>query len=321
MANERVSQLNEIVAAELASNDLFFITDTSARESKKMQADQLLLFIESSGSFNAYHSTTSDTASFVAGNNVFGSVSSASFASTTFSASVSNQSQTSVTASYALSASAISPVVSAFTASYLNYTGGNTGTASFSITASNATNATNAKFLVFTGVSNGTASYALNSGNTISASYVLSSSYAITSSFSTTSSFTLSSSFSTNALTASSLNTSISPGLALAFGLITGSSNNAANFNLALNYNISSVKFLGVVNSNNAYAITFTNPLPSTNYFLIGTGHEDGPAEPLTSYLNIRHTKTTSFCTMSLWYGGDASAGELFNIGFTIFGV
>jgi hypothetical protein len=71
--NEKVSNLTELTAAEIQSNDLFCIVDTSAKESKKMQSYQLSLYLSASGSLYALHAITSDTASYalsVAGSSI-----------------------------------------------------------------------------------------------------------------------------------------------------------------------------------------------------------------------------------------------------------
>lgn len=181
--NERVSQLIELFATDLQSEDLFLVTDMSQRESKKMEMGQLLLFIESSGSFNAYSSVLAATASYVKASDVDGTVTSASFSDKSHLSDLATTATNATSASYALTASALSNNISSVaTASFLQYSGFPNGTSSYalsagsSVIATNTVNATNATNLVYTGVANGTASYAISSSvaNTAkSASYVV----------------------------------------------------------------------------------------------------------------------------------------------------
>jgi len=174
MANERVSQLNELLASELSTNDLFLITDMSLKESKKLELSQLIIFIQASGSFNANHAYTSDSASYVPGSGVNGPVISASYADWSHSGSHALAADSVVSASYALRATSASwapgtsiPNTSSYAlrSGYADYTG-------------------IAYFLFYNGQPNGTASWAntssfsLHTINSDTSSYNLSSSFA-----------------------------------------------------------------------------------------------------------------------------------------------
>lgn len=180
--NERVSQLIELFATDLQSDDLFLVTDMSQRESKKLEMGQLLLFIESSGSFNAYSSVQASSASYVRASDIDGTVTSASFSDKSHLSDLATSATNATSASYALTASALSNNISSVaTASFLQYSGVPNGTSSYALSAgsaviaTSAVNATNTTNLIYTGVANGTASYAISSSvsNTAkSASYV-----------------------------------------------------------------------------------------------------------------------------------------------------
>jgi len=106
MANEKVSQMPSLSAAEASVNDLLMIVDTSALESKKISMGDVITFISATGSFTATTAVSAQTASYVLGQNVSGQVQSASIAQTVVSASHANradQSITAITASFALS--------------------------------------------------------------------------------------------------------------------------------------------------------------------------------------------------------------------------
>lgn len=201
MANERVSQLNELLASELQTNDLFLITDMSVRESKKMELSSLILFLQNSASFNAVHAQDSVSASYVPGVGVDGIVRSASYAVWANNSGHANNADQSISSSWADrsghadSASWAPPAVLGDTSSYslrsgyadnagvayfLFYNGQPNGTSSWAVSSSFALNtghvinADTASYLLYQGFSNGTASYALNvesSSHTITASY------------------------------------------------------------------------------------------------------------------------------------------------------
>jgi hypothetical protein len=192
VTNERVSQLIELVATEVAPGDLFFIADISTHESKKFSATSLLTFINASASINAAHANIADTASWA--NNLTSIPPTASFANSALSASYAIQSNNSVTASFALSAIAIiqtsssyasaslsssysatsSFVKNSLTASFLQFIGGTiNGSASFAISSSFAGTSRQSSNLIYNGQANGTASYAISASSAISADVAL----------------------------------------------------------------------------------------------------------------------------------------------------
>lgn len=204
MANKRVSELNELLAAQVDQTDLFLVTDVSAFESKRIRAVQLQTYAlagtasYASNANSASYALNSSTASFLRYNGVFnGSASyaiSASFAlssswaafvqsasyaisaSYALSSSYASMSFWAVTASYAQTASVNLVISSALadlatSASYLIYTPGfNNGTASYAISSSRAVNANTASFLYYGGAYNGSASAAIRAANADSAS-------------------------------------------------------------------------------------------------------------------------------------------------------
>ena len=165
MANERVSQLNELAAGNIAVDDVFLVTDTSARESKRVTADDLSKYVVNSASFTVDFATTADTASFIEPGNV-GLISSSSYSISSSRAGSSANSDVATTASYASFAdSVVGTISNSDTASFLSYTeGDNNGTASNARTASLAFTSTSSSFIVYTGAANGTSSYSMRSG-------------------------------------------------------------------------------------------------------------------------------------------------------------
>lgn len=164
--NKRVSQLVELTAAEVQKDDLFLIIDTSARESKKIQAQDVSAYLNASGSILAIHAIMSDTASYLLPGGINWTVPSSSF---------SIFSPTSLSASYALNAANVISASYAKTSSWaINTINGGGSTlitgSTVPITSSWAINSNLSKsssFLIYTGVSNGTASYAIVAGNAI----------------------------------------------------------------------------------------------------------------------------------------------------------
>lgn len=193
MPNERVSQLTELFASEITSDDIFLVTDVSQRESKKMEVGQLLLFIENSGSFLAYHSVNSDSASYIKASGIDGIVAFATNASQSISSSFTNTSKSSSYAANATSSSyssfCVTSTTTSDTASFLKYTGVFNGSASYALKTSTADSATQAISLFYNGTPNGTASFAVSASNAITASYAITASSALSSSTSTSSSF------------------------------------------------------------------------------------------------------------------------------------
>lgn len=167
MPNKRVSQLVELTTAEVQPDDLFLIIDTSARESKKIQAQDVIAFLNASGSITAIHAELADTASYLLPGGINWTVPSSSFSTTAISAAFATHastSDTSISASYARTASwAINAINGGTTLS--------TGS-TYPITSSWANNVVLAKsssFLIYAGFPNGTASYAIRAGSSITA--------------------------------------------------------------------------------------------------------------------------------------------------------
>lgn len=155
MANERVSQLLELYAGELASSDLFLITDMSQRESKKLPLSSLMEYIENSGSFIATDAATAETASYVAGVNVHGTVTSASYSA---------RSSLSDSSSYSVKSSQTDSASHAAYASVAGALAGGIGTvvsSSHALRTDWADNAAITSYLYYSGVNNGIASTAL----------------------------------------------------------------------------------------------------------------------------------------------------------------
>jgi hypothetical protein len=175
MANERVSQLNELAAGEIAADDVFLVTDTSARESKKFKAESLVSYVISSASFSAATAVLADTASYIDPNTV-GLIPSSSYSISSSYALTAGNSNTSTTASHALTAASVEgTITNANSASFLLYSGTPNGTASNARTSSYSLTALRSAFLVYSGVNNGTASFSLTSSwtNAGSASHAL----------------------------------------------------------------------------------------------------------------------------------------------------
>jgi hypothetical protein len=215
--NERVSQLVQLLASEIQSNDVFLVTDTSQHQSKQLQVAQLLQYIESSGSFNAYHATVADTASYVQSTNIDGIVAEASLSTQSLSASnaafaiSSSLAQLALTASY--SNFCVTSTVFSQTSSFLSYSGVPNGTASYAINAGIAATANTALNLFYNGTANGTASFAITASNAITASSAITASNAVSASFATSTpnanlaSFAISASFASNTNIAYNANT------------------------------------------------------------------------------------------------------------------
>ena len=168
--NQRISQLTELTANEVQFDDLFVIVDVTAKESKKIQASELSLWLNNSGSLYAVHALNADTASFILASNVYGFVptsSNALSASNTLFAQLANLASASISASYSKTASfALNSAGNLKTASFLLYSGVPNGTASWALTANTANSAPTASFLVyFAGGNNGTASFAMTASN------------------------------------------------------------------------------------------------------------------------------------------------------------
>lgn len=258
MANERVSQLVDLLASDIQPDDVFLVTDMSQRESKKLEVGQLLLFIENSGSFFAYHSTISDTASYVLASNIVGTVATSLNASQSVSSSWADNAGSSSYASLANTASysnfCVTSTTNAQTASFLQYTGTPNGTASFAINSQFSATATTALSLFYNGNPNGTASYAISASSTLLANNATNAASSVSSSFTTTASYAHHSDGATNSDTSS---ISISSSIATTASYVTQ--------NVGPKY----ITPITVATSTNAIAWTkFTCP---TNVIPIGT--------------------------------------------------
>ena len=182
MTNEKVSQLVELTAGEIAAEDVFLVGDMSAHESKKTTAAQLLLFVETSGSFAAASAVLAATASYILGSGVSGAVATASYVNTASYARRAGVADSVISASHAITASYVaSSGVNVDTASFLKYSGIPNGTASYALAAGTSNTANYASNLV--GIAGGTASYAMSGSFSISASWANTSSVANSASY------------------------------------------------------------------------------------------------------------------------------------------
>jgi hypothetical protein len=212
MANERVSQLQDLFASDTQPNDLLLVTDMSQMESKRMEVGELLNYIQSSGSFSAYHSNTADTASYVNSSNIDGIIAEASLSTQSLSAS---SALTSISSSYSLNAGTASysqfcliSQDTANSASYLIYLGTPNGTASYSMLSNTSNTANTALNLFYNGTPNGTASFAITTSFSKSSSYATQSTHADTASLAVTTSYSYFTDTAANASTASVAGTS-----------------------------------------------------------------------------------------------------------------
>ena len=166
IGNKRVSQLTSLTSTEVQPDDLLLIIDVTARESKNITVSALEVYLQGSGSLveNAI------SASYVPGSGVGGAVALANMAyssSTSLYALLTSQSLSSISSSYAKTASyALNAGESSDSASYLIYSGFPNGTASYSLQSLSSNVASTANFLTYFGGNNGTASYAINTQNT-----------------------------------------------------------------------------------------------------------------------------------------------------------
>ena len=183
--NKKVSQLTILGASDVQSNDVLLVTDTSQKESKQLAVGDLLLFVENSGSFSAYHSVTADSASYVQSTNIHGVISFANNSSQSISSSYSSLAESSSysvvadTASY--SQFCVTTTSNTDTASFLKYLGTPNGTASYSIKSNLSDVSTTASFLFYNGNPNGTSSVSISSSfsnKSTSASFANNSNYA-----------------------------------------------------------------------------------------------------------------------------------------------
>ena len=199
---------------------------------------------------------------------------------------------------------------SSISSSYLNYTGGNTGTASYSLknlsssysdsssysksssysnyatVALNVINAISiqtcslaytASYLNYSPItSNGTASFAISSSRTVSASYALSSSNSISSSYSLTSSNTLSSSYALSCSYVSSSSYSLS-----------------SSFNVSSSYSVSS-----------SYAPNISNLVKAFGTFYLTGAYNTSPFIPFSGSYNFLNATPCGNTAQAATYNG-----------------
>jgi hypothetical protein len=219
MANKRLSDLSELVAANLQPDDLFYVVDvsTTVLEGKKIKVSSIQDFILNGGQITGSitYALTAGTASYVNPSLLAGIVS-ASYARSASRAERSFFAQLSDTASYvdasniygtfpssSMSNSAsfviyrygngtvensktASYVVNSLSSSYVVYTGVKNGTVFQSVSSSYVVSSSLAQaalFLNYNGTPNGTASYATSASVATSASYMMSASYGLSASF------------------------------------------------------------------------------------------------------------------------------------------
>ena len=301
MPNEKVSQMTMLTAAEIAASDIFLVGDMSAQESKRMTADQLLLYFESSGSFNALTAIQSSTASYILGSRVDGSVVSSSFSSNTVSSSHAVRSDIAVTASYAVAVAASSASLSA---SFIIGNGAASGTASYAVRSGTATTAILAANMSFPNTS--TASYSISSSTSVSSSYSQTSSFADRSN---TASFALgiaTASYANVAGYANDFNSPIKAWAMITWSVGQSYSTPSGNSNVYMNNNIAGFTYLSNFASSTYYyfnyGIVFSNALPSNNYILIGEAYAPyyHPQKGDVIFHPVYSNRTTTGCTMSI---------------------
>jgi len=286
MGNEKVSQMAPLTAAELAAEDLLLITDISAKESKKITTGDFLTYIETTGSF---HTTNSDSASYVLGSNVNGTVKSSSYSLNSDTASFSLRSILSDTASYAKTASitltCVINATTADTASFLLYSGVPNGTASYALGVGSVDYAKTSSVLLYVpGVSENTSSYAISSSRADSS---VSSSFSITSSYSNTSSFSVNSLSSSHALSANTAShllgysNSVKAWCSISWSYGANYPEILSSFNIKPQIgdgveNNGGIKYLMVYPSPPysvaLFGVSFQTPLSSNKYSFVGAG-------------------------------------------------
>lgn len=273
MANEKVSQMVSLTAGEVAGNDLFMIVDSSARESKKISVSDVITYFEATGSFSA-HATLADTASYIQGANVAGSVNSASYAQNATSASHANNADNAITASFALNGgSGNSGGTTLFTGSTYQITASAARSSSYAVTATFASSSQVTSQLQYLGIPNGTASFAISASEavmTLSASYTA---YAASASVAGSATTAFSAVSASNVWGGPNMNRAYAW---VTWSGITGKFNTTAN-TLYQSYNIASIEYDSSYTTGSFtldyFIINFINPLSSTNYMYMGTAN------------------------------------------------
>jgi hypothetical protein len=164
MANERISQLNNLPAANVASNDLFVISDMSLPESKNLTAIDLKTYVLGSGISSSSYSSNSNLAKYAT------SSLSSSWASSSLNSISSSHSATSSLANiatYALNAPTAAQV--SYATSSLSASWASSSLSSISSSFANTSSySTTSSYALVTGMA---IAYAENSQNAVSASY------------------------------------------------------------------------------------------------------------------------------------------------------
>ena len=315
MANERVSQLTELLATELQTSDLFLITDMSLKESKKIEFNQIILFLQNSASFNAIYAKYCASASYVPAAGVDGTVRSASYAVWSNSGSHALYADRVTSASYAdksrLSDSASwapPPTVG--------------DTSSYALRAGYSDYAGTAYFLYYNGIPNGTSSWAISSSYALNTGRI---------SQSDTASYLLYQSF-PNGTSSYAISASYAPSSAIttqyvkAFAQITWSAG-ASTAKITVQNNIASFTYLNKFTATSypaayiapstwsQFSVVFTTPLSNTNYMVMGDGYQPYVyaeragviVHPIYSY------KTIYGFTMSV-HTSNASGGDWYTL-------
>lgn len=269
MANEKVSQMVSLTAAEVASDDLFLIVDTSAKESKKINVSDVLAYLEATGSFMAAHATLADTASFIQGTGVFGQVASASLSQTSVSASHALRADNAITAAFALAGGSGTGGTTIVTGSTYPITASSATSASYAVNSTFASSSNVALSLKYTGGNNGTASYSITSSNAITSSYA----------FNASTSDSASNALSSNtAVTASFALNTPQTSLVKAYAWVTWSSAAgkfvATSASLYRSYNISSFEYQSTFTTGSIsldfFLVQFTTPMTTDAYVYVG---------------------------------------------------
>ena len=330
MANKRISELASITSTGLATDDLFLLADVSAVESKKLPVLQLTNYLQAnitssltssyaltskSASYLNYNGYNNGTASFTITSSYNISSSHANLTDTSSHALYSISASYAKTASYVVSASyavtssvyVMTSVTYANSASYLIYTGGPNGTASYAVNANSSLTSNTASYLSggtasyalytplaktashlqYTGTANGTASYALRSNLSILADGTKTSSYLYydgiangTASNARTASYAFTSSYVITASYAMS-----SPGIYRTYGPFTPSITGGNTGSISLNITSSNTYPRVVCEVYGDHGIPFRHA-PTTN----GHIHVQAFQADLASYVNVAYT-------------------------------
>lgn len=292
----------------IVSNDFFPLVDSSSLTTYRSNVVQLGTWLSTSGS--ALSSSYASASSI----SVSSSWASSSFTSST---SVTLIYPNTSTASYSVNGGSSSFSVSSSYAGTSSVTTGTSSYSSFSISSSYARTASlsdTASYVNFTATN--IPQIASSSISSSWASSSFSSSYSVTSSYSLSSSYSSTSSFVTSA--GSKIK---------AFGWMLWQKTVIRNTQIFFGYNMYSASYLGVVyqhaetpsttsyGTDHAWLIHMSEPLPSTDYVVVG-GLGGSPPTEYGALMNYPFGKrsTTAFTASLVFYGGgsfnDGSGGE-----------